>query len=406
MRLDWWLIGICSSRAFSGIIVMTYAAALPVLQQEWALSAAVAGSIASGYQISYAISLVVFSALADRIGPKPLFIRSLQAAAVSSIAFAIFARGYLSALILYILVALSLGGTYTTALMILADRYPVERRGMATGWFIASTSLGYALSLLISGIAIPIGGYKLSFMATCSGPLLALIMAWITLRKTRVSVVTRHKEQRFTKEVLGNKPAMLLIGSYTFHTYETLGMWAWTPAFLTACLAFGGTGGLNSAGQGAQITAAFHFTGLIASVSMGMLSDRLGRARVIIMMAGISTVCSFVFGWTIGWPFVIIVGIGLIYGFSSLGDSPVLSTALTEVVRPSYLGSAFGLRSLLGFSAGAVSPLIFGFILDLTNPLRAQQTYYSNWGWAFSILGVGGAIAVWAAYRFGRIQNR
>ena len=111
MRLDWWLIGICSSRAFSGIIVMTYAAALPVLQQEWAMSAAAAGSIASGYQISYAISLVVFSALADRIGPKPLFIRSLQAAAVSSIAFAIFARGYLSALIFYILVALSLGGT-------------------------------------------------------------------------------------------------------------------------------------------------------------------------------------------------------------------------------------------------------------------------------------------------------
>jgi len=60
----------------------------------------------------------------------------------------------------------------------------------------------------------------------------------------------------------------------------------------------------------------------------------------------------------------------------------------------------------LGFSAGAVSPLIFGFILDLTNPLKAQQTYYSNWGWAFSILGVGGAIAVWAAYRFGRIRNR
>ncbi len=133
---------------------MTYAAALPVLQPEWAMSAAAAGSIASGYQISYAISLVVFSALADRIGPKPLFLWSLQAGAVFSIAFAVFARGYLSALILYILVALSLGGTYTTALMILADKYPVERRGMATGWFIASTSLGYALSLLISGIAI------------------------------------------------------------------------------------------------------------------------------------------------------------------------------------------------------------------------------------------------------------
>ena len=91
---------------------MTYAAALPVLQQEWAMSAAAAGSITSGYQISYAMSLVVFSALADKIGPKPLFIRSLLAAAVFSIAFAVFARSYHSALIFYVLVALSLGGTY------------------------------------------------------------------------------------------------------------------------------------------------------------------------------------------------------------------------------------------------------------------------------------------------------
>ena len=111
-------------------------------------------------------------------------------------------------------------------------------------------------------------------------------------------------------------------------------------------------------------------------------------------------------GWTIGWPFVMIIGIGLIYGFASLGDSPVLSTALTEVVKPSYLGSAFGLRSFLGFSAGAVSPLVFGYILDLTNPLKTQQAYYANWGWAFSILGLGGAVAVLAAYRFGRIRNK
>ena len=97
------------------------------------------------------------------------------------------------------------------------------------------------------------------------------------------------------------------------------------------------------------------------------------------------------------------VGIGLIYAFAALGDSPVLSAALTEAMDPSYLGAAFGLRSLLGFGAGAVSPLVFGAILDWTNPL--VQGAYSTWGWAFGVLGLGGVGATWAASRFGRIEK-
>jgi MFS family permease len=145
--------------------------------------------------------------------------------------------------------------------------------------------------------------------------------------------------------------------------------------------------------------------GLIASFTMGSLSDRLGRARVIMMLSGISTLCSFVFGWTIGWPFILVMGIGLAYAFSSLGDSPVLSAALTEVVTPSYLGAAFGVRSLFGFGAGAVSPLIFGVVLDWANPFGSGQEYYLIWGWAFITLGVGGLGAVWAAYRLRRLQG-
>jgi MFS family permease len=116
-----------------------------------------------------------------------------------------------------------------------------------------------------------------------------------------------------------------------------------------------------------------------------------------------STLCSFVFGWSIGQPFPIIIGIGLIYGFSAIGDSPVLSAALTEVVKTPYLGAVLGLRSLLGFGAGALSPVVFGAILDWTNP-SASGIKYQNWGWAYSILGLGGFGAVVAAYLFGKIR--
>lgn len=401
-KFDWWLTGICLARVFSQTVTMTYAAVVPLLQQEWGMSAAAAGGIATAFQIGYALSLFVFSNLADRTGAKSVYLWSIFASAFFSIGFALLARGYISALILYGLVGISLGGTYTTGLMIIAQRYPVTRRGMASGFFVASSSMGFMLSLALAGMTIPAGGYKLSFLVTCLGPVLGAVFGWVTLRKTETAVARRQGQKGFKKEVMKNRPATLLISAYTFHSWELLGMWAWTPAFVSSCLIFGGSQGLNAAGHGAYLTATFHMAGLIASFTMGSLSDRLGRARVIIMLSGISTLCSLMFGWTIGWPFILVIGIGLAYSFSSLGDSPVLSAALTEVVTPAYLGAAFGFRSLLGFGAGAVSPLIFGLVLDWTNPSGSGQGYYIVWGWAFSIFGVGGLGAVWAAYRLGK----
>jgi MFS family permease len=387
---------------FNGLVFMSYAAALPVLQREWGMSAAQAGVIASGFQIGYAVSLVVCSSVADRISPKRLYLWSLFAAGVFGLSFAVFARGFISALILHTVVGISLGGTYTTGVMILADQYVARNRGMAVGFFIASTSCGYAFSLAISGVAIPVGGYQLSFLLTCLGPILGWLLAWVTLRRTTVPAAGRRKEQRFTREVLGNRPAMLLIWGYTCHNWELLGMWSWTPAFLAACLALTGSTEVNAAGYGAYITASFHFVGLLASFSMGTLSDRMDRARILLALAAASMACSFLFGWSAGWPLVLVVGIGLVYAFTALGDSPILSAALTEEVDAACLGAALGFRSLVGFGAGAVAPVAFGAMLDWTNPMIHGQRVYADWGWAFSVLGLGGAGAVWAALRLGR----
>jgi MFS family permease len=355
--------------------------------------------------MGYALSLFALSSLTDFVGAKRVYLGSMTVSAFFSLGFALFARGYLSALVLYTLVGISLGGTYTTGLIILADQYPTERRGMASGCFIASTSISYVLSLVLSGISLPHGGYRLSFLVTCLGPLVGSILSWLTLAKTKVSFVRRQIQQSFRKEVLTNRPARLLIGGYTCHTWELLGMWAWAPAFLSTCLAIRGTSTLSAAGLGAHFTAALHMAGLIASLAMGSLSDRFGRARVIMTASAISTICSFVFGWSIGWSFIMVVGIALLYGFSALGDSPVLSAALTEVVTPSYLGAAFGLRSLLGFGAGAISPLVFGVVMDWSNPLKSAGAFYVTWGWAFSVFGLAGFGAVWAAYRLREFET-
>lgn len=401
--MDRWLFALCVARSLNTLIFMSYAAALPVLRPAWGMSATAAGSVSTGWQLGYAVSLVFFSALADRVGARRVFIVSAWLSAAAAIVFALYARSYVSGLVLYTLAAVAQGGTYTTAIMLVADRYPPARRGAAVGWLIASSSLGYALSLLVSGAMLRLGGYELSFVATGAGPVIGALISWLLLRGGRDVVHARATGARFGTAVLRNGPAMRLVAGYTAHSWELLGMWAWVPAFLAAVFVVSGAGTVKAVELGAYVSGGFHLMGLVASTSMGALSDRLGRRSVLLGTAAISAACSFAFGWLIDWPLAIIAAVGAVYAFTALGDSPVLSTALTETVSAPYLGAALAFRSLLGFGAGAIAPLVFGAILDATNAPGATPT---AWGWAFSALGVGGAIAAACAWGLERDRVR
>lgn len=381
---------------------MNYAAALPVLMSQWGMSAAQAGSIASGSHLGNAVSLVICSTLADRIGAKWVYLGSIALTALASAAFAFWARDYTSALILYSLIGLAMGGTYPPALMIIADRYSKERRGRAMGAFVASTSLGYTICLLMTGGLLSLGGYQLAFLVTGLAPAAGAVAVWWALLPTKTNRPERTATGGFKGLVLHNKAGLALIGGYTFHSYECLGMWAWSPAFITACLA-GSMGAAAAAGWGSSLSASFHLTGLVASFSMGVLSDRLGRARVLIGLAALSATCSFAFGFTIHLPILVVLAVGMLYNSTVLGDSPVLSAALTETIDPAYIGAAFGLRSLLGFGAGAVAPVVFGWILDLVDPAGTGSAL--AWGLAFASLGLTGAGATWCAVLFARYQS-
>lgn len=369
---------------------MVYAACLPSLLHEWQMSATQAGTISAGFMIGYAVSLFVFGWAADRYGAKRMFLLSALLNACAALLFGFLARSYLSGLVLYTCAALAQGGLYGPAVMLFSDRYPPASRGRAVGYLIASTSVGYALSLLVSGVYLQYSGYAAAFVATGIIPSLGALLSWVVLRGTPNRVHGHAAVRRPMHTVLrGNRDAALLVGGYVFHNWELVGMWSWTPAFLTAALALSGGDLAQTVHLGAYLTAAMHLVGSFASASMGRLSDQLGRRTVLISVAAIATFCSFGFGWMIAWPAFLLGLVGVIYYFTALGDSPVLTTALSETVDPGILGSVLAVRLLLGFAAGAVAPVVFGLILDLTN----SGTPILIWGWGFMALGVGGLLA-------------
>jgi MFS family permease len=386
------LLAICTARVFLFATFMTVAATIPLIITEWVLTAAAAGAIVSSFTIGYAVSVFVFAWAADHYGAKRMVFVSAIAAAATSLTFGLFARGWGTAMVLYGLVGLAQGGVYTPLIMVLSDEIEPARRGNAMGWLIASTSLGYATSLAVAGIGIALGGWQAAFVLTGLLPALGSAMLIVALIPLANRVHPRLSEIRPADELVRNRESRLLIGGYTAHSWELLGMWAWIPAFLAAALALKGMATAAATVSGAYLSGILHLFGATAAFTMGRLSDRTGRRPVLVALAAAGAIVSFVIGWLIHAPGVVLIPLALAYAFFCLGDSPVLTTAISETVRPGYLGAVLAWRGLLGFGAGAIAPLGVGFVLDMASAAAAGPVV--SWGLGFATLGLGGAIAL------------
>lgn len=384
------ILAVCTARVFLFATFMTVAATIPLIMSEWDLGAAAAGGVISSFTIGYAVSLFVFAWAADHYGAKRMVFLSAIAAAATSLAFGLLARDWWTALMLYGLVGLAQGGVYTPLVMVFSDEAEPARRGNAMGWLIASTSVGYAASLATAGLGIALGGWRLAFVLTGILPAVGALLLISALYPLPNRIHPRPMGTGVADELVHNRQSRLLIGGYVAHSWELLGMWAWIPAFLAAAFALKGVETIGATVSGAYLSGILHLFGATAAFTMGRLSDRTGRRPVLIALAGAGAMVSFAIGWFVYAPSVVLVPLAFAYAFACLGDSPVLTTALSEAVRPGYLGVALAWRGLAGFSAGALAPLGVGFALDTVSAAGPAVT----WGVGFATLGLGGAAAV------------
>ena len=389
-----WLLRFCGARVAFSFIFTSYSAALPLLRSDWSMSAAHAGMVQSAWHLGFLVSLFIVGFLSDRFGAKRTYLWSAVAASASALVFAAYASDFVSGTVLYGLAGLCSGGSYTPGLTLIAERFPPAIRGRAMGIFLAAGSLGYAASVVVSSQLFPIGGWRLAFWVTCSLPTFGLVLSLPTLRDTPNIIHEAPGSQAMWPAiltVLKNKPAVLSMLAYTFHCWELLGMWAWLPAFLAAAAqtASGRADPTTAAvGIGVLLSGLTYLTSMLGSLVGGTLSDQWGRTLTMLLFSCISLVFSFTFGWMLGWPLAVLFVAAAGYNLSSIADSSIYSTALTELVAPRYIGAAFAVRSVLGFSAGAISPWVFGLVLDTVRggPLSSERL---AWGLAWMSLGLG-----------------
>jgi MFS family permease len=405
-RYPSWLLGLSATQAGAVLVFLSFAGALPILQADWVLSNTQAGIIQAAGQVGYLLAVLVSSSLTDYVLPKHLIIGGALWAGLSNLFFALFANGFTSAVIFRALIGMGVAFIYMPGVKLISQNILSAQRGSAVGLFVASFTLGSAVSIALGGNLASILGWRLAFALLSLGPLAGAIISWRWLPKAERADHQQEHPVPFSA-LLNNRAAVLVILLYICHAWEVLGLRSWLAAYLTAVGVNNGASLAAATRSGSMVTGIATLAAATATASVASLSDQFSRKMIIIAVMGFSLFGTSFLGFTWTFPWLVVVVVSLAAAFFANADSAVISTSLTEVVPANYLGRTLAIYSFLGFAAGSISPFVFGAALDLASSIAPESVngLGSPWSWGFATLALGSLVGLVIAVIFNRSRT-
>jgi len=399
------LVTLCVAEFLSMLVWFNYSAVLPIVSEEWGLDGRMNGRLIGAFQAGYVIAVVVTGVLSDRIGGRKTFVISAIETGICGVGFSLFAQGYTSGLIWRTLAGLGQGGLYVPGMRVISEWYPARERGKALGIYTSVLVAAYAAAYYVAG---PIGAkhsWRLAIFVTSvtafPGALLVLLLVKDrpaheggVARQPMETVAGWRKSIGLMRAVLFSRPWLLMTGAYMGHMWELYAMYGWIGAYLTACAKVLGMPMARAVSLGSLISATCILMGAFSPAVGGLLSDRFGRGKIILLFLAISISCSLTYGRLYGLPLVVLGIVGLIYGFAVVADSAAYKAAVADFVPEEALGTALGMQSFLGFGMSIISPCIFGAVLDT-----------HGWGWAWLTVGIGALLGPSCIVLFQRLPE-
>ncbi|WP_270453101.1 MFS transporter [Halonatronomonas betaini] len=369
------------------------------------------GIIISAFQVGYVITVLLTGWLADRIGSREVVLYSTLGTAIFSTLFAWLAVDFWSALILRLLAGAFCGGIYAPGMSLLSNWFPSKERGKSIGAYIAGLTFSYAASYFIAPQIASQFSWRISILATSLPAFISVFIIYkfvkenpdsgLELKKSKINL--ERKEPGIQTEASpspegGFKGPAIITTSYMGHMWELYGFWGWIGPFMVSAAAAVGYEYSTASVIGGRLAAIIILIGAPAVWLMGKVSDIIGRTKTIIICSIASLIAQFFFGFLHGGSLIIITVIGLWIGFWVISDSACHSTGLTEMVQPEIRARSLGIQNALGFMVTAVSPTVFGYILEIYNEGINNITFASNWGLPFLTLGLGAILSPVAVF--------
>jgi MFS family permease len=344
-------------------------AVLPDLQARLGLPDSMLGHMASAVQLGFIAGTLMFAlfAVSDRYSPRATFLACSLLGAAANASFYLIDGSIALLLAARFAVGFFLAGIYPVGMKIASGWYQRDL-GKALGFLVGALVVGTALPHLIKGLgqslpwqtvmlgvsAIAAAGGLLMYALVPDGPYLKA-----GARFDPSSLATIFKAQGFRASAFG----------YFGHMWELYAFWAFVPVLLAA-----------HAGRAAQappnasvLTFAIIAAGAIGCVVGGLLSLRLGSARVAFLQLAASGLCCLVCPLLFHAGPIVFVGFLLLWGVVVAGDSPQFSTLNAHYAPADKVGSALTIGNSIGF---AISILSIQLLNQAAAAIPAQYLFW------------------------------
>jgi len=359
----------------------------PFIVPDLHLSRQQVGLLASALALAWAFSSLVFGAVSDRIGRRPVLIPAVFAFSMLSWISGI-ARGFGQMLMTRTLMGVAEGPTWATITATVEESSAPQRRGRNVGIVVSAAALiGHAVApVLTTQVGARFGWRVAFFVAGIPGIVLGLLL-WKFVRESRDTQTAAAHRVRFSDylPLLRHRNVLLCcLASAGFMTWLFV-MHAFAPLYITQVSGHSAT-----------------FAGLVLGASglgeflwgwiFPWISDWAGRKPVLLLLALTSAVVPLTYQmpFLIGHPWLMALA-----GFVANGGQGIAALVLvlipTESVSPRFAGTVIGLTTLVGeIFGGTLSPAIAGRVAD-SHGLAAPL-------W----IAAGGAVVVFLAALFMR----
>jgi len=229
-----------------------------------------------------------------------------------------------------------------------------SRPAFATGIYVLGFNIGSALA---SALAVPMadaaGSWRWSLIVFSAVTVL-LVPAWIWL--TRQEAPHRRADVEQVRLPFHSGTAWTLVGIFGSMACVFYGLNSWLP---DAYVERGW-----SEGKAGALLAVLNITALVTTVTIPWLSDRTGGRRVYLVGFSAALVTSAVGFAAVpdgAWLWAAVVGLGTGAMF------PLVMTLPVDVGRrPADVVSVTGLMLGVGYTIGAIAPLLLGAARDVT----------------------------------------
>jgi MFS family permease len=137
------------------------------------------------FLVFYAVAGMFMGALADLVNrPRLIAIAMFGWSALTAASG--LARGFISLALPRVFIGIGESALTPTAMSLLADRFPPDRRGFASGFYYMGVPIGVGVSLLVAGVFGPMLGWRNCFLIL-GGIGVLFSLAILTVRETRPS---------------------------------------------------------------------------------------------------------------------------------------------------------------------------------------------------------------------------